>query len=142
VSYGLKVELSGMGRLQQVLDQLSNLQTRELLAQVGGIVESQTRERIAETKKDPDGMDWPEWSEAYAKTRGSQHSLLVNRGDLLDSIQFEVIDDHTAEVGSNLIYASAHQEGIGVPQRAFVGVNDENMDEIEKAVDDWLEDIL
>ncbi|MFA0026812.1 phage morphogenesis protein, partial [Vibrio sp. 10N.261.49.A5] len=50
-------------RYQQLLETLSDPKHKvELLDSLGGIVESQTRRRIADEKTAPDGSPWPGWS--------------------------------------------------------------------------------
>lgn len=78
-------------RYQQLLETLSDPKHKvELLDSLGGIVESQTRRRIADEKTSPDGQRWDDWSSSYAKTRHGNQSLLQADGDLLDSIQYQV----------------------------------------------------
>ena len=113
-----------------------------LLHQVGGLLESQTRDRIANEKKDPKGKDWVPWSENYAKTRHSGHSLLQNEGDMLDSIQY-VVSSGSVEVGTNMVYGKTQQYGRpkdGIPARPFLGLSDDNIEEINDEIESWLRD--
>jgi len=111
---------------------------------VAAVVESQTRRRIQEEKKAPDGTAWADWSPAYADTRHSGQSLLQGEGDLLDTI-FSGQTGDDAVVGSPMVYAAVQQEGgaevgrPGLPSREFLGVSDSNSDEIEDVVITYLE---
>lgn len=91
---GIWVEVTGgddLERFQKMLDALSNPKHKEeLLASLGSIVETQTKIRIADEKKAPDGTPWAAWSEGYARTRHGNQSPLVGEGDLRDSIQYVV----------------------------------------------------
>lgn len=116
----ISVQVSGVQELQrynQLLETLGDPKHKEeLLDALGGIVESQTRRRIADEKTSPDGSPWVEWSSAYAKTRHGNQSLLQGDGDLLDSIQY-VVQRNQVRVGSPLAYAPTIQDGFsGVVQ--------------------------
>ena len=102
-------------RYQQLLETLSDPKHKvELLDSLGGIVESQTRRRIADEKTSPDGQRWDDWSSSYAKTRHGNQSLLQSEGDLLDSIQYQV-QRNQVRIGSPLAYAGVHQYGFSGP---------------------------
>lgn len=84
--------------------------TAQLADDIGAVVESQTKRRIADEKTAPDGSKWEAWSESYAKTRHGNQSLLRGNGDLLDSIQFYT-EKKAVHVGSPLVYAGVHNDG-------------------------------
>ncbi|HIF9400283.1 TPA: phage virion morphogenesis protein [Photobacterium damselae] len=110
----ISVQVTGteqLRRYQQLLDRLSNPNHKpQLLDALGAVVESQTRRRIADEKESPDGQAWPDWSQAYAKTRHGNNSLLQGEGGLLDSIEYQV-ERNQVRIGSPLAYARVHQEG-------------------------------
>jgi phage virion morphogenesis protein len=114
---------------------------------VGEFLEVSARARISDTKTAPDGTPWAPWSEAYDETRNhSQHSLLVNRNDLFDSIQNDTSGD-TIRVGTNLVYGAIHQFGSagaegGIPARPYLGLSREDEREITDLVIGRLEDLL
>jgi len=111
-----------------------------LMRSVAALMRSQTQERIDTEKRAPDGTPWPQWSERYARTRKSHHSLLESSGDLLASIAEDSGSDW-AEVGSNLVYAAAQDQGFednNLPAREFLGLSDENKREIHAEISDWL----
>lgn len=132
----LRVDLTGLKAVQARLDRLASIDRRQLLQNIGSVVESQTRRRIESEKQSPEGQPWPKWSDRYAETRGSGKSLL--RGDsqsgLLDSIDHQVNGDEV-EIGSNLVYAATHQFGDrerGIPARPYLGLSGANAAELEE----------
>jgi phage virion morphogenesis protein len=134
----VSIEITGLDPLIAKLERLARPDQVELMEQIGSLVESQTRNRIANEKRDPSGKQWKKWSAKYARTRHGGHSLLMNEGDLLDSIQWQVSGDKV-EIGSNLVYARTHQLGRGaIPARPYLGLSDENRDEISEVIDEWL----
>ncbi|TBW58553.1 phage virion morphogenesis protein [Marinobacter halodurans] len=147
MSVSLRTDFSDVDRLQTRIGRLANPDRRALGEQLGSLVESQTRRRISEDQESPDGVPWAPWTAAYAKRRHGGHSLLQGEGNLMDSIGFDVQDDHV-EVGSNLIYARIHQEGgepdmapgpAGIPARPYLGFSQDNLAEIEAVADRWLD---
>jgi len=147
------IELKGFVRFRKFLDKLSYPDTKDLLDTIGSIIESQTVERIKSEGPDYKGNKWPEWSDAYAKTRGPQHSKLRNDGDLLESITYVVSPDGSQlEIGSNLKYAATHQYGdkrlafgkhmATYPARPYLGISNENEDSIEEEIRTWFKEML
>jgi phage virion morphogenesis protein len=114
---------------------------------VGEFLEVSARARISDTKTAPDGTPWAPWSEAYDETRNhSQHSLLVNRNDLFDSIQNDTTGE-TIMVGTNVEYAAHQQFGSGravggIPARPFLGLSGDDRKAITDLVIGRLEDLL
>lgn len=118
----------------------------EGLAQIGGLIESQTRRRFDE-RTSPDGDPWAPWSKGYKKKTGKAQTLLVATGAFRDSMAWD-LNGEELRVGSNLVYAALHQFGgtddmapgpAAVPARPVLGVSDENAREIEEAMADWIE---
>ena len=147
MSIGVQYDLAGVARLQERIAKLGNLDRRELLEQLAGVAESQTRRRISEEQKSPGGEPWQAWSANYAATRHGGQSLLQGEGDLVDSIISEIEVDE-ALIGSNLVYAAIHQHGgtpdmapgpAGIPAREYLGFSQDNLDEIESVADSWLD---
>lgn len=144
MTVALKVSARGFVNARRVLDNLSSLNTRNLLDNIGEIVEGQVRNRILHERESPEGEAWAPWSEKYKKTRGSGHELLQDEGDLRDSITHNVLGGEL-EIGSNLVYARKHQKGSEdgtTPARPYLGLSRENEDDIEEAVGDWIEKVL
>lgn len=145
---GVRIELQGLSGVNAVLDRLANADLRPLLDALGSEVETQTRRRISEEKTAPDGAPWAPWSDAYAATRHGGQSLLQSEGHLLDSMHYQVIGGDVVEVGSNLVYAAIHQFGgeeVGrnIPARPYLGLSDENIDDLAALASDvvagWLQ---
>jgi len=142
-SVWLEYNLKPVERLEESLDKLSAPDYRNLLDALGQEAESQVRRRLAEEKTDPEGTEWESWSQRYARTRHSGHSLLEGEGNLIDSIQYAVVED-TVLVGSPLVYAAVHQfggeeVGIPIPPRPYLGFSPENEQDLEAVMVDWLE---
>lgn len=148
------VELSvdiDLSEAQAALARLSAGQIDQLAYEIGALVEDQTKLRIMDEKRAPDGMPWAPWSEAYAESlkrrnRRNPRSLLVGVGDLRDSIQ-NYTTGETVKVGSNLIYAAIHQfggeaVGMNIPARPYLGLSADNATAIEEFVADRLEELL
>ncbi|MFD2177750.1 phage virion morphogenesis protein [Veronia pacifica] len=144
MAVGAAIELKGVDRLNRVLARLSRVNTEDLMGALANLVESQTRERLEHTKISPDYDLWPNWSDSYADTRHANHKLLENEGHLVDSV-VSVVDDGGGEVGSNLVYASSHQYGDdkrNLPQREYLGVNADNMEQLEAALEAWADELI
>lgn len=143
-SLELNHDLSGLGRLQGRIKRLTDLDKHSLLETVGAVVESQTKRRLQTEKESPDGQPWTDWSPRYAKTRHGGHSLLMNEGNLDDSIQFLVTAD-SVEIGSNLVYAAPQQFGLEerhIPERPFLGLSADNSAEMVAEVDSFLDQLV
>lgn len=93
--------------LNDLLDRVEDLSP--LMAQLGAYGEESTRHRF-ESQKGPDGKAWEK--SARAKAQGGQ--TLVDSGRLRDSITWRA-DKDSAEWGTNLVYAGAHQFGLDDP---------------------------
>lgn len=146
MSVSLQVDLSGVERLAKRLERLRHLDTRGLLDEIGAAVESQTRRRIAEEKESPEGQPWQAWSERYRLTRRGDKSLLMDEGELHDSITYALgLGGDFAEVGSNRVDAAIHQFGgqagrrgsATIPARPYLGLSEGNLDDLARLVDDW-----
>lgn len=127
------------------LSRLEGFQMAELTDAAGAILESSTRDRF-DTKTAPDGAAWVPWSEAYDDTREDRHSLLVEEGDLRDSIASYSAGGEV-HVGSNLIYAAHHhfggdEIGSGIPARPYLGISDEDEIDLADLVTGKLEELL
>ncbi|MEM1344858.1 MAG: phage virion morphogenesis protein [Pseudomonadota bacterium] len=134
-----------LGAAAERLVGLTGRQSRlDMLDAIGAIAESGARRRLQEEKAGPDGEPWAEWAEATRERREPHHSLLQYRGDLLDSIAFEVSPDGTSvKVGSPLPYAAIQQlgsadedDGAGpvIPARPYLGLSAEDRADIEDAI--------
>lgn len=144
VGVAIETSIKGLSRLQSRLNALVDMDRRSLLEGIGAEVESQTKRRIASDKTAPDGSAWDPWSDRYKKTRHSGQSLLQSEGHLLTSIQFLVGPSLLeVEVGSNLVYARAHQLGFeDIPQREYLGLSGQDEDDVLGLVEDFVDKVL
>lgn len=111
------------------------LRNKRLMSEIGKLVVNQTRKRITDEKRDPEGQSWPEWSARYAKTRHANHSLLIGTGQLRRSFAFRASID-SVEIGTSLHYAIYHQEGTEeIPERPYLGLSHDNESEIIDTVE-------
>jgi phage gpG-like protein len=138
----VEVDVRGLDPVRRMLSQLESIQLHDLLDTVGALIEGQTRRRIQKEKSAPDGKAWKPWSDKYALTRHENQSLLMSKGNLLDSIQHASGPGSLEEqIGSNLVYAAAQFYGYpprNLPSRQALGISDANQDEIEGVVNTWL----
>jgi phage virion morphogenesis protein len=157
------VTLDGMLASQRSLDQLirKTEDLRPLMERIGAYGEESTVNRF-ETQKGPDGKTWA--PSARVRAKGGQ--TLVDSGRLRGSITWRA-DADSAEWGTNLIYASTHQEGasirakgdgrltffipglgfrspqeVVIPARPFLGLDDDDQVEIGALIQDYLLEAL
>ncbi len=147
MSVKLTYDLSAIDRLNRRIERLADMDRRALLKTVGAAVETQTRRRLKDEKRGPDGTAWDAWSDDYAASRHGGQSFLVGERDLLDSIDNQ-IDGDQVEIGSNLVYARVHQEGSAndsnqnIPARPYLGLSDDNEEALADTIDAFFEGIL
>lgn len=138
----LKIEVS-IHEIDALVEKLTNFPRRELLQIIANKSAEQVERRIFEEKTTPGGARWESWSPRYAKTRKGGNSLLYGTGALLQSITGQVLDDKQAVVSSNLPYAARqHFGGGGIPARPYMGLSQDNIDEINGVVEAWLQSYL
>lgn len=131
---------------------------------------SQTMLRFR-TEKDPDGKNWPDSNTIRRDSGGSQYSreeawdyvlssnfhavpkgwhwfnrsrgdkVLTDTGTLRRSLGIAYGPDY-AIVGTNLSYAKKHQDGDGVQQRRFLGVNKQTEENVNIAMTAFLKGLL
>lgn len=106
----LHANFSQFGPMQRKIDRLIDLCGDELREGIGAVLESGARRRVSETKVDPEGIPWTEWSDRYGARRPPGKSLLLDTGGLLDSIQYEHTRD-TVTVFAAVEHAGVHQDG-------------------------------
>ncbi|MGB0972086.1 MAG: phage virion morphogenesis protein [Mycobacterium sp.] len=80
------------------------------------------------TKTAPDGSQWEPWSPLYADTRGPGQSLLIDEGNLVDSIQAEQ-EGLTISVYSSESYAEAVDS-----KRRFAGASTADLIALEQLI--------
>ncbi len=129
---GAEITLEGLDDVEARLRGLSAWDRGEALFAIGELLANSAKERIDSEKAAPDGTPWAPWSERYDATRESRHSLLVEEGDLRDSLQSYASDEGVV-VGTNLVYAATHQLGreeVNIPARPFLGLSADDAGDI------------
>lgn len=132
----LLVDTSQLRRLGARLRAFEAEAKADLLESIAGLLEAQTKRRIADEKETPDGVPWDDWSPAYAKTRRPRHSLLIDTGNLLDSVFAEVEGD-TVRVTAGMQYSEFVNH-----EREFLGLSQANRDEIVDAIEDTFQELF
>lgn len=134
-----------LSRIAQSLSRLSGRLTGSLeepLRAIGGILESSTRRRIAETKTAPDGKRWADVSPATAQAKNGRGGILVDHGNLLASITHEA-SAKSVITGSIMGYSVYVQEGTKtMPARPFLGLSSQDYQDIDDLMSDWLEGLI
>lgn len=141
------------------LKQLSALNSRAMLDEIGSYMQSVTKKRFKDSTG-PDGKQWLPLAprtllaraggRKAAKKGGSLTAKpLIDRGHLMASITYQVGSDHVA-IGTNMIYGAIHQFGgmagrgrkVKISARPFLGVSPENRAEILDIMTDYVEQEL
>lgn len=129
-----------------------------LLAELGEYALRTTRARFA-SQKAPDGTAWAALVPWYQKEKTrNKERILTLRGFLRSQLVMQVVGGKSVEVGSNLVYAAVHQFGavikptsgkllhfrghvaksVTIPARPYLGLSDEDRNEIVERTLDWL----
>lgn len=140
-------ELEGLQPVLAMLNGLGNpRRLAEGLANIGGLIENQTKARFDE-RTTPEGEAWAPWSDSYAATRKKGQTLLVASGAYRDSYAWDLTGD-ALRVGSNMVQAAILNFGgtddmapgpAAIPARQHLGLSDADGVEIEDAMGDWIE---
>lgn len=143
----LQTTMVGFDHALRAIDALGAFHLIELADDIGVLIENSTKRRIANEKATPDGEAWADWSDSYAASRKSGHSLLQGEGDLLDSIQ-SYTSGTDIEVGTNLVYGAIQHFGgaevgrPGHPAREYLGLSDLDRDDITELATDRLTELV
>jgi len=142
---GIKLEYKIDDReVMRAMKNIENFNSYEMFDEIGSYLDSSVTQRFKEGV-DPEGVPWIE--SERAKQEGGK--TLVNKTHLRDSIT-HIPSDDSVEHGSDMIYAAIHQFGgetgrnsaTTIEQRAFIGINDDDEDEINGIVKDFLNEVL
>lgn len=153
---GVSITLDA-GELDEALVRLRPLfefETADLMPGIAALGESQTRRRIESEKTSPDGAPWPDNLEGTSVLRKTGRNLL-------DSVA-STSDGSSAEWGASWEFAHVHQFGaviepkdakalsfsiggqmvtakhVVIPPREFVGMSEQNRQEMIELVTDYL----
>lgn len=136
---GVSLNWGGFDKaLGETAHKLGNMQA--LMKSVGDALVSGTLKRFQD-EEEPTGKKWPK-SKRAAKKDGQ---TLTDTALLRRSIDYAATSDKVM-VGSNLPYARIHQKGgktgkghkVDMPARPYLGVSEEDMDEVRETVADFL----
>lgn len=146
------VDASDLQRVTKRLEPLFDFDGTELMTAIAALGDSQTRRRISEEKTAPDGTPW--------KPNHAGTPILVATGQHLLSSLIWTASATDAEWGATWEYAHVHQDGmtivpknaeklvfqmggrtvfakeVTIPARPFVGLSDDNEQEIVELVTD------
>lgn len=141
-----------LSRLKRDLASLADFDGRALNDKIGESIESSTRKRF-EDETAPDGTKWP--ASYRVRTKGGQ--TLSENAHLKNSFDHQATAT-SVEVGTNLKCAHVHQFGmeikaknakalrfraggvwiqkkqVTIPARPFLGINDDDMEEIDRTI--------
>ncbi len=145
-----------------VLDAVIHADPEVVLDEIGGYLDSQAQRRF-QLEQGPDGEAW----EPSARALLDGGKTLQNKRILADSITHNVINSRAVEHGTNVIYAAIHQEGgviraknapylrfalpgggyatvesVTMPARPFVGLGEEEEEDIPLIVVDWWQEAI
>ena len=122
--------------LQALLNTTEGLQQqRKLMERIGRGIHADTMMRFRAGKA-PDGTPW-----LPLKTRQGQP--LRDTGRLQRSITW-ASDDDTATIGTSVVYARAHNDGVPgkLPRRQFLGIAQPQVQLINRIADQWVKEVL
>ncbi len=134
--------------------------TRPVMAAIGTGIVASTHMRFI-TQTDPEGKAWHALDPEYAKDKRNSR-ILTESGRLRNSINSQA-SDHEVRVGTNTIYAAAHQFGavikpknashlffriggrlikadsVTLPARPFLGISEQDEAMVSETVFDFVE---
>lgn len=144
-------------RLKRDMAALGDIDPVGLNKKIGEVLVSSTKKRF-EDEEGPDGTKWPKSYRATAS--GGQ--TLSDKGRLKNSISYQASATGVEE-GTNVKYAHVHQDGmeikaknakflrfqigggwarkvkVTIPKRPFLGISDDDMEEIDGTILDHIE---
>lgn len=146
-----QVFITDTEEIKQLQDKLKSLklsssEERNILSGIGAEIETQTEERF-EKQKDVSGNKWKDISQKtreYYNKKGIKGSILSRTRQLRDTIESQ-INNSQLLTGAVKVYAAAHNFGDdarNIPQREFLGLNEENIRDIEDIVNSYLENSI
>lgn len=111
-----------------------------LMRDIGRYLEGATEQRFAD-KKAPSGLSWANLLPSTQQRKGD-NNILIDSGDLVSSITHYTSGD-SVTVGVSEPYGVYHQ--LGTPKmvaRPFLGLSDNDKNEIGWLINDYLERVL
>ena len=129
--------LTFLRQLGEHIDDLS-----PLFGQIGEYLDESTEARFA-AQEAPDGTPWAPLSPDYAKRkRKNADKILVLDGILRDTLAYNV-GPRELEFGTNQEYGATHQFGRdSIPAREYIGISNEDENEILLLTREYVENFL
>lgn len=156
---GVKIKIDP--EMTKLFQAFSPQNMNEYLTAVGDLELSKTRQRFVK-QVDPDGNPW---KRTVRQILNPSAKILRKSGVMFNSIQRKV-EGTSVFIGTNLSYAETHQEGatikakrkkflrfqieggtffkkqVTIPQRRFIGINDQTQKSVEQAFNTIMGKIL
>ena len=157
MSVALEIRETGLEAALSLVQGLENAPKQELADGIGRLVQEQTRQRIEEEKRSPQGAAW--------KPNITRTGILYRSGALSRSIDY-IPTPESVTIGSALVYARIHQLGgtirpktakalafmignkmhlvqsVTIPARPYLGLSPANQTDIVEAAEDWLKRLV
>lgn len=113
--------------------------SRDLMEELGEIIEEDIRHRIVKLKKDPDDKPWKPWRKSTRKARQKKGNaalgLLFDSGELAASITHKVTAKNKLQVGTDNPYAGYLNDGTNnMAARPFIGISKRAQKGIDEAL--------
>ena len=131
------VDIGEMQKLAGILNHsaLSASDRQSLMKGLGTEIVEQSRSRILETQRDPEGNQWQDYADSTlrglkAKGLANVVSLLHRSGTLQSSIEVQRKSSWDVLVGSVMEYAAVHQWGYkkrNIPARPYLGLSTDDI---------------
>ena len=145
---GVSIHVTGqIKEFEGKLYLLATLDWRDMHREFGEAILTST---MARWKKEvnPTGRPWTPLSPRTLKRKRGER-ILVEHRTLQNSITYRAYSDRVI-VGSNVVYAGIHQFGgfagrgrkVKIPARPYLGVSQEDLEELEGIVNEKLREVL
>lgn len=153
----LSITLDDAALVRQLGDLIGALTHPEpALRSIGEALQRTTQERFDPgQKRSPDGTPWARNSPVTIARKGRDNPL-YERGNLQNTIRYQVLGTRGVEVGTNLVYGAAHQFGMvkgyagrtrrgapipwgNIPARPYLGLSADDETEVVRILRDYLE---
>ena len=153
----ISITLDDAALVRQLGDLIGALTHPEpALRSIGEELQRTTQDRFDPgQKKSPDGTPWARNSPVTIARKGRDNPL-YQRGNLQNTIRYQLLGATGVEVGTNLVYGAAHQFGMvkgyagrtrrgapipwgNIPARPYLGLSADDETEVVRILRDYLE---
>ncbi len=136
------LETSALKPLEARVRIMAGMDTSALMPRLGEYLLRSTQDRF-KSQTAPDGAAWEALAPRTAKRKKyNPDKVLTERGFLRKGIVWQLLNQTTVEIGSNLKYAATHQFGRGnIPARPFLGLSDQDHRKIGAIIRSWAADL-